>query len=277
MTRLNVALLQLRTPATHAEALSHATPLVREAAAGGAQLIATPEGTNILQRDRAQLFPALRTEADDPVVAGLRALASEFGIHLLIGSALLKRDDPADPRAANRSLLIGPSGALLARYDKAHLFDVDLPTGERIRESAAYAPGERAVVAATPWGGLGLTVCYDVRFPHLHRDLAKAGAAVIAVPSAFTRPTGEAHWSVLLRARAIETGAFVLAPAQGGTHADGRATWGRSMVVGPWGEVVALADHDEPCVLNATLDLDAVARARAAIPALTHDREYARP
>lgn len=277
MTELRAAVVQLRTPATQLEALAHAAPLVREAAAQGAQLIATPEGTNILQRDKAKLFPTLRTEDEDPCVAGLRDLAAALSVHLLIGSALLKRDDPDDPRAANRSLLIAPDGAILARYDKVHLFDVDLPTGEHIRESASYAPGSRAVVAPTPWGGLGLTVCYDVRFPHLHRDLARAGADIIAVPAAFTRPTGEAHWRILLRARAIETAAFVLAPAQGGVHADGRGTWGRSVVVDPWGEVLAEADHDTPCILTATLAMGAVARARAAIPALVHDREYARP
>jgi deaminated glutathione amidase len=274
---VRVAVVQLRTPATHAEALAHAEPLVRQAAAEGATLIATPEGTNILQRDRGRLFPALRTEAEDPVVQRLRAIAAELRVRLLIGSALLKREDAADPRAANRSLLIGPDGEVLARYDKIHLFDVDLPTGERIRESEAYAPGDCAVVAALPDARLGLTVCYDVRFPHLHRELARAGAQVIAVPSAFTRPTGEAHWSTLLRARAIETGAFVLAPAQGGLHADGRATWGRSMILGPWGETLAAVEHDEPCVLTATLDMAAVDKARGAVPALRHDREYARP
>ena len=271
---LRVALLQLRTPATHGEALAHVGPLIRQAAAKGAALIATPEGTNVLQRDRALLLPILALEAEDAVVVGVQALAAELNVSVLIGSALLRREDG---RAANRSLLVGPDGMVLARYDKVHLFDVDLPTGERVRESAAYAPGEQAVVARPPWGGLGLTICYDMRFPHLYRDLARAGADVIAVPSAFTRLTGEAHWRVLLRARAIETGAFVLAPAQGGSHADGRGTWGRSMVVGPWGEVLAEADHDEPCVLTADLDLAAVARARTAIPALTHDRAYAQP
>ena len=183
-------------------------------------------------------------------------------------------DQPGDARAANRSLLIDPTGAVVARYDKLHVFDVDLPNGETYRESATVRPGDRAAMAQTPWGGLGLTVCYDIRFPHLYRQLAKAGAAMIAVPAAFTVPTGEAHWETLLRARAIETGAFILAPAQGGTHEDGRRTWGRSTVVGPWGEIVAKADHDDPCVVPATLDLTAVARARAAVPALTHDRDF---
>ena len=277
MSLLCAAVVQLRTPADQREAFDHVAPLIRQAAAEGAALICTPEGTNILQRDRGRLAAALRTEAADPCVSGLRALAAELGVHLLIGSALLAREDAADGRAANRSLLVGPDGAVLARYDKLHLFDVDLPTGERVRESEAYAPGAAAVTAPGPGCRLGLTICYDVRFPHLYRDLARAGAEVIAVPSAFTRPTGEAHWSVLLRARAIETGAFILAPAQGGLHPDGRSTWGRSMIVGPWGEVLAEAPGDEPCLLTAALDMAAVARARAAIPALRHDREYARP
>jgi predicted amidohydrolase len=214
---------------------------------------------------------------EDLVVRGLRDLARELGIWLLIGSAIVRTDDPEDPRAANRSILVGPDGAVKATYDKLHVYDVDLPTGERHRESEAIRPGGRAAVAETPWGGLGMTVCYDVRFPHLFRALARAGVSMIAVPSAFTVPTGQAHWEVLLRARAIETGAFVLAPAQGGEHADGRRTWGRSTVVAPWGEVVARADHDEPCVLFAQLDLSEVAKARAAIQQLGHDREFAGP
>lgn len=208
------------------------------------------------------------------MVLGLRDAAAQFGVWLLIGSALVRRDDG---RAANRSLLVGQDGAVVAQYDKVHLFDVDLPTGERLRESEAYVPGEQAVVASTPFAALGLTVCYDVRFPHLYRDLAKAGAEVITVPAAFTRPTGEAHWAVLLRARAIEAAAFVIAPAQGGTHEDGRGTWGRSLIVDPWGRVLAEAAGDAPGVIYADLDLAEVARVRAAVPALRHDREYARP
>jgi predicted amidohydrolase len=210
-------------------------------------------------------------------VLGLRRLAAELDIWLLIGSAIVRSGHAGDDRAANRSLMIDPTGAITARYDKLHVFDVDLPNGETYRESATIRPGETASMADTPWGRLGLTVCYDVRFPHLFRQLAKANAAMIAVPAAFTVPTGEAHWETLLRARAIETGAFVLAPAQGGTHEDGRKTWGRSIVVSPWGEVIAKLDHYDPGVLPATLDLTEVARARAAIPALTHDRDYAPP
>ena len=271
---IDIALIQTRTPAATAAGLAHVEPLIREAASGGARFVLTPEGTNLLEQRRARREAVLADEENDVAVLGLRALASELGVWLLIGSALVRSDQPGDGRAANRSLLIDPTGAVVARYDKLHVFDVDLPNGETYRESATVRPGDRAAMAQTPWGGLGLTVCYDIRFPHLYRQLAKAGAAMIAVPAAFTVPTGEAHWETLLRARAIETGAFILAPAQGGTHEDGRRTWGRSTVVGPWGEIVAKADHDDPCVVPATLDLTAVTRARAAVPALTHDRDF---
>ena len=271
---VKVALIQCRTPADPAAALAHVAPLVRTAAADGAQLVATPEATNILERDRAKLFSKLAAAEDDVCVRGLIALAAELKIWLLIGSALVKRPDGG---AANRAMLVSPEGAVVATYDKIHMFDVDLPTGERVRESEAYTPGEAAVVAATPVGGLGLTICYDVRFPYLHRALAKAGAEIITVPAAFTRPTGEAHWEILLRARAIETGAFVIAPAQGGRHEDGRGTWGHSLIIGPWGEILAEARDDEPGVIAATLDLDDVAKARAAIPALQNERVFAPP
>ena len=271
---LKVGLLQLRTPDAQAAALAQAAPLVREAAGAGAQLIVTPEGSNILQRDRTKLFERLVAPEDDPAVQGLAALARELSVWLLIGSALVRR---SDGKAANRSMLVSPDGQVTATYDKLHMFDVDLPTGERHRESAIYEPGDRAVLADAGGVKLGLTVCYDLRFPALHRALAKAGAEILTVPSAFTRPTGEAHWEVLLRARAIETGSFVLATAQGGSHADGRATWGRSMAVGPWGEVLALADHDAPCALIAELDLAEVAKARTAIPALDNQRAFVGP
>lgn len=274
---LRVALVQTTTPADPAEGLAHVAPLIRRAAEGGARLVLTPEGTNLLVQDRARREALLADEGDDVAVAGLASLAAELGVWLLIGSAIVKSGHADDARAANRSLLIDDRGRTVARYDKLHVYDVDLPTGERWRESAAVRPGDRAAVARTPWGGLGLTVCYDVRFPHLFRALARAGADLIAVPAAFTVPTGEAHWETLLRARAIETGCFVLAPAQGGTHADGRRTWGRSTVVGPWGEIIGRLDHDRPDVLFADLDLSAVARARQAVPQLTHDRDFAPP
>lgn len=274
---LDIALVQLRSPATPQAAWDHVEPLVRQAAAGGARLIATPEGTNLLEQRRDRRAGVIAPQNDDLVVTRLCALAAELGVWILIGSAIVRSDQAGDDRAANRSLLVDDKGAIVAAYDKLHVFDVDLPTGESHRESAAIRPGDRAVIADTPWGGLGLTVCYDVRFPQLFRALARAGADMIAVPAAFTVPTGQAHWETLLRARAIETGCFVLAPAQGGAHEDGRRTWGRSMVVGPWGELIAAVDHDEPCILSAKLDLSAVARARAAIPQLSHDREFQSP
>lgn len=277
MTGLNVALIQTRTPATPQGALDHVTPLIRQAVAGGAQLILTPEATNFLIRDRAARDAVLADAETDLVVQGLRDLARELRVWLLVGSAIVKSGHEGDDRAANRSILIDDVGAVVSTYDKLHVYDVDLPTGERWRESASIRPGDAAVVADTPWGKLGLTICYDVRFGHLHRALAKAGASMIAVPAAFTVPTGEAHWETLLRARAIESGAYILAPAQAGAHEDGRRTWGRSTVVAPWGEVIARLDGDKPGVLFATLDFDAVTRAREAIAQLTHDRDFALP
>ncbi len=277
MTGLKVALIQTRTPATPQGALDHVTPLIRQAAAGGAPLILTPEATNFLIKDRAARDAVLADADADLVVQGLRDLSRELKVWLLIGSAIVKSGHEGDNRAANRSILIDDTGAVVSTYDKLHVYDVDLPTGERWRESVSIRPGDAAVVADTPWGRLGLTICYDVRFPHLHRALARAGASMIAVPAAFTVPTGEAHWETLLRARAIESGAYILAPAQAGAHEDGRRTWGRSTVVAPWGEVIAKLDHDAPGVLFATLDFDAVTRAREAVPQLTHAPDFTLP
>ncbi|HEY2752416.1 carbon-nitrogen hydrolase family protein [Phenylobacterium sp.] len=271
---MKVALIQTRTPATHVAALGHVLPMVRDAAAQGARFIATPEGTNVLQKDRAALLPMLKSLDEDLVVTGLRQAAKDLGVWILIGSALVKRKDG---KAANRSALVSPTGELTATYDKLHMFDVDLPTGESSRESETYEPGDRAVTARAGDLNLGMTICYDLRFPALYRALALAGAEVMTIPSAFTRPTGAAHWEVLMRARAIETGSFVLAPAQGGRHEDGRGTYGHSLAVAPWGEVLAKLDHDEPGVLMADLDLAASAKARAAIPALANARPFAEP
>jgi len=271
---LDIALIQTRTPATAEAGLAHVEPLIREAAANGARFILTPEGTNVLEQRRDRRDAVIVDEDADVAVAALRRLAAELDVWLLIGSGIVRSGRTGDARAANRSLLVNASGGIVARYDKLHVFDVNLPNGETYRESASVRPGDQAAVGDTPWGRLGLTICYDIRFPHLHRQLAKAGASMIAVPAAFTAPTGEAHWETLLRARAIETGAFVLAPAQGGLHEDGRRTWGRSTVVGPWGEIIAKADHDDPCIVTAKLDMEAVAKARAAVPALTHDRDF---
>ncbi|HWW26518.1 MAG TPA: carbon-nitrogen hydrolase family protein [Caulobacter sp.] len=276
---LRVGLVQTRTPATHAAALEHVAPLVRQAAGQGARFILTPEGVNVLQKDRAKLLPTLVSLDDDPVVRGLRDLARELDVWIDVGSALVKREDG---KAANRQAVIDPTGAIVATYDKLHMFDVDLPPrdgkkGETARESATYEPGDRAAVVETPLATFGLTICYDMRFPALHRALALGGAQILTVPAAFTRPTGEAHWDILLRARAIETGSFVIAAAQGGFHEDGRGTWGRSIAIGPWGEVIGKLDHDEPGVLIADLDLAAVDKARAAIPALKNAREFTGP
>ena len=271
---LRVGLIQTRTPASHAAALEHLTPLVREAASQGATFIATPEASNILQKDKAALLPQLKLLADDPVVLGMQALAKELGVWLLIGSALVLREDG---KAANRAALISPTGEITATYDKLHMFDVDLPTGESARESETYEPGDRAVTALAGDTPLGLTICYDMRFPAVYRALALAGAQVMLVPAAFTRPTGQAHWEILLRARAIETGSFVLAPAQGGFHEDRRGTWGHTLAIAPWGEIVGELAHDEPGVLVVDLDLAAVAKARSAIPALANARAFAAP
>lgn len=274
MSPLRVGLVQTRTPATHAAALAHVAPLVRQAIGEGAQFVLTPECTNVVQKDRSKLLPTLTALEDDLVVQGLRAIAAETGTWIDIGSALVRREDG---KAANRQAVIDPTGAIVATYDKLHMFDVDLPTGETARESATYTPGERAVVVETPLAIFGLTICYDMRFPALHRALALAGATVLTVPAAFTRPTGEAHWDVLLRARAIETGSFVIAAAQGGFHEDGRGTWGRTIAIGPWGQVLGKLDHDEPGVLMADLDLPAAVSARAAIPVLQNARPFVGP
>ena len=280
MSHLCVALIQTRTPATQAAALDHIAPLIRQAAKAGAQLILTPEGSNLLQRDRPKMLAALRPLEDDVFVQGVRILAKDLGVWILIGSALVSRSSEKEggaDKAANRAVLIDAAGEIVQTYDKVHMFDVDLPSGERYRESSLYEPGGEARLAQTPWGLLGLTVCYDMRFPQLYRALAKAGAEIIAVPAAFTRPTGEAHWEVLLRARAIENGAFILAPAQGGVHEDGRGTWGHSIAIDPWGRVLAQAQGDEPAVVMADLDLKEVARTRAAIPSLANERQFTGP
>ncbi len=275
---MRAGLVQLCSGDDPAANLAVTEALVRDAAAGGAQLILTPECTNLVSASRAVQAAALTTEVADPTLARLRVVTAELGVWLLIGSLGVKTGD-ADGRFANRSLLIAPDGAIAVRYDKIHMFDVDLDGGESYRESAAFRPGDRAVTARAGPVLLGLTICYDLRFPQLYRALAQAGAEVLAVPSAFTVPTGRAHWHVLLRARAIETGCFVLAPAQSGTHParEGvpRRTYGHSLAVGPWGEV--LADAGEAVgVTLVDLDLAAVARARARTPALRHDRDFVR-
>jgi predicted amidohydrolase len=276
---MRAALVQMCSSDVPAENLSQAERLIRKAAAEGAALVLTPEVTNIMSASRARQEAVLETEEADPTLARLREVAAETGVWLLIGSLALKTEDP-DGRFANRSLLIAPDGSVTARYDKIHMFDVDLDGGESYRESAGFRPGERAVVAEAAGATLGLSVCYDLRFAYLYRALAQAGAQILTVPAAFTVPTGQAHWHVLLRARAIETGCFVLAPAQTGTHPTSagavRRTYGHSLAVAPWGEVLA-EGGEEPGVTLVDLDLGAVGRARTRVPALRHDRAFTGP
>lgn len=276
---MRAALLQLTSSDDPEDNLSVVRGMLREAAAEGAGFVLTPEVTNCVSASRTHQKNVLTHEANDPVLAGLREEAARAGVWLLIGSLALTTDDP-DGRFANRSFLIGPEGRIVARYDKIHMFDVAISDAETYRESVGFRPGRRARVAETPFGVLGLSICYDLRFPYLYRALAQAGAEILTVPSAFAQPTGAAHWRPLLRARAIETGAWVLAPAQTGTHTarrgKARRTWGHSMVVSPWGEVVAEAGT-EPGVLYAELDRGAAADARARIPSLQHDREFDEP
>ena len=267
------ACVQLNSAPEIAPNLESASVLIRAAAGAGAQLVMTPENTTLIEPNRGRALAKTPPEEAHPGVPHFAALAKELGLWLLIGSMPVRADDK---RIANRSFLFDPNGAVAARYDKIHMFDVDLPNGETYRESNGVRPGEQAVVASTPWGGLGLTICYDVRFGYLHRALAHAGAVLLTVPAAFTVPTGQAHWHVLLRARAIETGCYVFAPAQTGEHAEGRLTYGHSLIVSPWGEVLADAG-DKPGFIIADVDLDEVQKARSMVPALRHDREFQRP
>lgn len=273
---LSVGLIQLNSGDDPVANLAQTMVFVSEAADQGAQFVLTPEVTNIVSASRARQNEVLQHEGDDQTLMALAALAKQRGIWLLIGSLALKSDDP-DGRFVNRSFLISPDGMIAARYDKIHMFDVQVSEVEVYHESAGYRPGDRAVVAKTDFGVLGLTVCYDVRFPYLYRQLAQHGAGLITVPSAFSPITGAAHWETLLRARAIENGAFILAPAQTGTHSTvvgkPRQTYGHSMVVDPWGNVLLDAGTD-PGVSLAEIDLNAVQQARARIPALAHDRDY---
>ncbi len=272
---LRIAAVQLRSGIEPEANRKAALPLIREAAQAGARLIATPECTTRLDRDSKRMLAAIGPEKDDPDLNAWARLAEEFGVWLLLGSAIV-----ASPsgKAFNRSFLYAPNGKVAARYDKINLFEAKLGGGEAYRESNSFDAGGEATLVEGPMGAkLGLTICYDMRFPDLYARLGRAGAEIIFVPAAFTRPTGEAHWEVLLRARAIETGAFVVAPAQGGTHEDGRQTWGHSLVVDPWGKVVKALDHDEPGVLIADIDLDGVGEARAKIPAWQGGQDFTGP
>jgi len=268
-TGFRVGLVQMCSGRDVERNVADATALIREAAKGGAQYVQTPEATTLMELERERLFKAALPEAA-PALRHFQGLAAELQIWLHVGSMAMR----ASPeRIANRSILISPSGTISARYDKIHMFDVDLPGGESYRESASYEAGRHAVVADLPWGPLGLTICYDLRFPQLHRALARAGAKFLAVPSAFTRLTCEAHWHTLLRARAIESQCYVFAAAQGGRHEHGRETYGHSLVVSPWGQILAEGGV-HPSVIYADVELGAIEDVRTRVPSLEHDRAF---
>jgi len=257
-----------------APSIAALTKLIRAAAKNGAELIQLPEMATMLEPRNELVVQKAKPEADDPGLAACRALAAETKAWILIGSLLIK--EPGSNKVVNRSYLLDNKGAIVARYDKLHLFDVDLPSGEEYRESATVKAGDRAVLAPSPWGLIGLSVCYDLRFAYLYRALAQGGASYLSIPAAFTYTTGRAHWHVLVRARAIETGSYVFAANQGGTHAEGRRTWGHALIVNPWGEV--LADSGERAgFIVADIDSAKVAEARAMIPALKHNRKFGGP
>jgi deaminated glutathione amidase len=269
--KFTAACLQLNSGRDIAPNIGTAADLIRRARAAGAELIMTQEVSDMIEPKRALRLEKARDERSHPMLAAFRDLAREIGAHLLLGSVMLREE--GSERLRNRSFLIGPDGAIRARYDKIHMFDVDLPGGETYRESAVFQPGDAAVRTALPWGVLGMSVCYDLRFPHLYRALAQGGADFLSVPAAFTVPTGKAHWHVLLRARAIENGCFVFAPAQCGEHAEGRRTYGHSLIVAPWGEILAEA-ADAVGFITAEIDTDRIAEARRSVPSLTHDRPF---
>jgi deaminated glutathione amidase len=268
--KFRVALIQMRSTITPQVNVDAAAKLIGEAKTGGADYVLTPEMTNIYESSRERLFTQIVPEETDAALATFRELARALGIYVHVGSLAIRT---SPDKAANRSFLIDRRGDIVARYDKIHMFDVDLKGGESYRESRSYRPGELAVVSDLPWGRLGLTICYDLRFPALYRALAEAGAMYLAIPSAFTQQTGEAHWHVLMRARAIENGSFVFAAAQGGTHENGRKTYGHSLVVDPWGRVIAEGGI-EPGVIFADIDPAEASTARSRIPSLQHGRRF---
>ena len=271
---MKIACVQMTSAQDPADNMPVIEARLRKAAALGAQLIALPETCVFMERGRKAMQARLTAQKDNPDVKQIAALTAELGVHVLIGSTVLASDDT--PKAVNRSLLLAPDGAVAAQYDKIHMFDVTLANGETHAESANYQPGNTLSLADIGGMKLGLSICYDVRFPTLYRRLAQAGADIISVPSAFTRPTGKAHWHILLRARAIETGCFIIAPAQVGAHENGRETYGHSLIVDPWGHVLAEAGDDDDMIL-ADLDVSLVEKARAQIPALAHGRGFTTP
>jgi predicted amidohydrolase len=271
---MKAACVQLSSGPDIAANVAAASALIREAAGQGARFIATPENTCHMRHPASEKLKSARPEAENAALAAFAELAKALGVWLEIGSLSVLL--PEENRIANRCYVLRPDGGVAARYDKIHMFDVDLPTGESHRESALVRPGAAAVTADLPEAKLGLTICYDLRFASLFRALAKAGATLITVPAAFTVPTGQAHWHTLLRARAIETGAFIMAPAQCGTHEGGRGTYGHSLIVDPWGAILTEAGG-EPGIITADLDFSLAARARSAVPSLTHDRPFSLP
>ncbi len=265
------ACVQMRSGLDRAKNAADACKLIAEAADKGARFIATPEMTNVVDRKPSRLFEVLPEEDGLTEIAIFSDAAKTHGVWLLVGSMAVRLEER---RAANRAFLFAPDGSVAAKYDKLHMFDVDLPNGESWKESNVYRPGDEAMLAETSLAKIGLTICYDVRFPHLYRKLAQAGAEVLCVPAAFTRQTGIAHWKTLLTARAIETGSFVVAPAQGGTHEDGRETYGHSLIIGPWGEILAEAPGDEPGIVLAEINPAAVHEARQRIPNLALEQSF---
>ncbi len=272
---MRAALLQITSSDDPAENTTLLQGLIREAAENGTGFVLTPEVSNCVSQSRSRQNSVLTREADDRMLAMVQEEAARLRVCISLGSIAVKIADP-DGRFANRSLLIGPDGDIAARYDKAHMFDVTVSETESYRESAGYRPGDRLAITETPFGTIGLSVCYDIRFPYLYRALAKAGATVLTAPAAFTKVTGEAHWHILQRARAIENGAFVITAAQGGMHENGRATYGHSLIVAPWGEILAEAGT-EPEVILAEIDMAKVDEARGRVPSLTHDRSFQPP
>ena len=275
MRKLRAAAVQLRTGIEPAANRAAAMPLLREAASAGARLIATPECSMVLDRNKERMLETISSSQTESEIKAWGAAAQELGVWLLLGSGSVSA---GNGKVFNRSFLFDPSGKVAAKYDKINLFDVTLGGGETYRESDTFEGGTQAVVVTGPMDAkIGMTICYDVRFAPLYSALARAGAEIIAVPAAFTVPTGEAHWETLLRARAIETHTYVIAPAQGGKHEDGRSTYGHLIIIDPWGKVLAKLDHDEPGYIVADLDLDAVAAARAKIPAWQGGRNFTGP
>lgn len=271
MAAFKAACIQTRATRSVDDNVATVSALIREAAGKGAAYIQTPEMTHLVESNRAGLMSQVALEGEDPGVAAFAKLAAELRVILHIGSLAILREDG---KVANRAFLFGPDGRRLASYDKIHMFDVDLDNGESWRESNTYKPGTRSPIVKTPVANIGLAICYDVRFPEIFRRQALSGAEILTAPACFTRQTGKAHWRTLMCARAIENGAFMISAAQGGKHDDGRETYGHSIVVDPWGEILAEADHDEPGILIADIDMDVLSRVRRKIPVLTHGREF---